>query len=147
MATKPMAMLRTCGKAVSLPNLHLIPYNAIALGMIKAIQPAMWERVEPGQYRTDTLGHLCADLVPRWDARWMFLHVDGVKPTNTAAERALRPAVLWRKGWYGTQSATGSRFVERNGQRHVPAVAPACPTSWTPSPHTGAGHPAPRSCR
>ena len=29
------------------------------------------------------------------------------------AERALRPAVVWRKSCYGTQSAIGSRFVER----------------------------------
>ena len=37
-----------------------------------------------------------------------------VDPTNNAAERALRPAVLWRKGCWGTHSAAGSRFVERN---------------------------------
>jgi transposase len=30
-----------------------------------------------------------------------------------AAERALRPAVLWRKGSFGTQSDGGARFVER----------------------------------
>ena len=36
-----------------------------------------------------------------------------MEPTNNAAERALRPAVLWRKGSYGTQSEAGSRFVER----------------------------------
>ena len=36
-----------------------------------------------------------------------------VDPTNNAAERALRPAVLWRKGCWGTHSPAGSRFVER----------------------------------
>ena len=35
-----------------------------------------------------------------------------VEPTNHAAERAIRPGVLWRKGSFGTQSAQGSRFVE-----------------------------------
>ncbi|HEY2787766.1 MAG TPA: IS66 family transposase, partial [Fimbriiglobus sp.] len=30
-----------------------------------------------------------------------------------AAERALRHAVIWRKLSFGTQSAAGSRFVER----------------------------------
>lgn len=30
-----------------------------------------------------------------------------------AAERALRPAVLWRKGSFGTRSDAGARFVER----------------------------------
>ena len=37
----------------------------------------------------------------------------GVDPTNNAAERALRPAVLWRKGSFGTRSVDGARFVER----------------------------------
>jgi hypothetical protein len=31
---------------------------------------------------------------------------------NNAAERAIRPGVLWRKGSFGTQSPEGSRFVE-----------------------------------
>ncbi|MFN0182965.1 MAG: IS66 family transposase [Aquabacterium sp.] len=53
------------------------------------------------------------ELLKYWDALWTFLQVEGVEPTNNAAERALRPAVLWRKGCFGTQSATGSRFVER----------------------------------
>ena len=35
------------------------------------------------------------------------------KRSANAAERALRPAVLWRKGCFGTHSAAGSRFVER----------------------------------
>ena len=38
---------------------------------------------------------------------------EGVEPTNNAAERALRHAVLWRKGSGGTDSSRGSRFVER----------------------------------
>jgi len=39
--------------------------------------------------------------------------VDGVEPTNNGAKRALRPAVLWRKGSFGSDSAAGSRFAER----------------------------------
>jgi len=46
-------------------------------------------------------------------ALWTFVDVPDVEPTNNAAERALRPAVLWRKGCWGTHSAAGSRFVER----------------------------------
>jgi transposase len=34
------------------------------------------------------------------------------EPTNNAAERALRHAVMWRKTSYGTDSERGSRFVE-----------------------------------
>lgn len=55
----------------------------------------------------------CRDLLWVWDALWTFVREDGVEPTNNAAERALRPAVLWRKGCYGTDSSEGSRFVER----------------------------------
>jgi transposase len=36
-----------------------------------------------------------------------------VEPTNNVAERALRPAVLWRKGCFGSDSEAGSRFAER----------------------------------
>jgi transposase len=39
--------------------------------------------------------------------------VRGIEPTNNAAERALRHAVLWRKSSGGTASGWGSRFVER----------------------------------
>jgi len=46
-------------------------------------------------------------------ALFTFLNRDGVEPTNNRAERALRPAVLWRKGSFGTQSEEGNRFVER----------------------------------
>jgi len=56
---------------------------------------------------------LCRALDRLWPALWTFVDADGVEPTNNAAERALRPAVLWRKGSFGTQSAGGARFVER----------------------------------
>jgi transposase len=46
-------------------------------------------------------------------ALWTFVHEAGVEPTNTAAERPLRRAVLWRRRCFGTQSEAGSRFVER----------------------------------
>ncbi len=46
-------------------------------------------------------------------ALWTFVRVRRVEPTNNAAERALRRAVLWRRKSFGTQSTEGSRFVER----------------------------------
>jgi len=54
----------------------------------------------------------CRDILKRREALWTFVQVDGVEPTNNAAERALRPGVLWRKGSFGTQREEGSRFVE-----------------------------------
>ncbi len=56
---------------------------------------------------------LCRALDRLWPALWTFVDEAGVDPTNNAAERALRPAVLWRKGSFGTQSDGGARFVER----------------------------------
>jgi transposase len=56
---------------------------------------------------------LCWQLKKHWAALWTFSRVKGVEPTNNAAERALRPAVLWRKGSFGTQSQRGSRFAEK----------------------------------
>jgi transposase len=47
--------------------------------------------------------------------------VAGVEPTNSALERVLGPAVLWRKGSFGSDSAAGSRFAER-----VLTVAASC---------------------
>ena len=46
-------------------------------------------------------------------ALWLVVSVEGVEPTNNASERALRPAVLWRRSSLGTQSQDGSRFVSR----------------------------------
>jgi transposase len=56
---------------------------------------------------------LCRELTKWWPALWTFARVEGAEPTNNAAERALRPAVLWRKGSFGSDSAAGSRFAER----------------------------------
>ncbi len=55
----------------------------------------------------------CRDILKREAALWTFVHIEGVEPTNNLAERQIRPGVLWRKGSFGTQSQTGSRFAER----------------------------------
>lgn len=75
-------------------------------------------RVEHRLRRGARCGHAktaatCREVLALAPALWTFVDVPGVEPTNNAAERALRPAVLWRKGCWGTHSAEGSRFVER----------------------------------
>lgn len=55
----------------------------------------------------------CANILKVERSLWTFLRVAGVEPTNNAAERALRRAVLWRRKSFGTQSESGSRFVGR----------------------------------
>lgn len=56
---------------------------------------------------------LCTDLLALGPALWTFATVPAIEPTNNAAEQALRPAVLWRKGCFGADSADGNAFVAR----------------------------------
>jgi transposase len=55
----------------------------------------------------------CSNILKVERSLWTFLRAEGVEPTNNAAERALRRALLWRRKSFGTQSARGSRFVGR----------------------------------
>ncbi|MCZ7570801.1 MAG: transposase [Ardenticatenaceae bacterium] len=56
---------------------------------------------------------LCTDLCAHEPALWTFLFVEDLEPTNNAAERAWRPAVLWRQGSFGSHSDAGLRLAER----------------------------------
>jgi len=81
---------------------------------IATIDDALATLLHAGQENLDPkAAGLCRSLLRLWPALWTFAEVDGVEPTNNAAERALRPAVLWRKGSFGTRSDAGARFVER----------------------------------
>ena len=55
----------------------------------------------------------CRNILKHNAALWTFVDQEGIEPTNNAAEQALRRGVLWRKRSFGSQSETGSRFVER----------------------------------
>jgi transposase len=87
---------------------------------------------------------LRADLLRHWDALWTFVRVEGVEPTNNAAERAIRPAVLWRKTSFGTDSIAGSRFAERllsvvatcrqQGRSVFAVLRNACDAAWHKTP-------------
>jgi transposase len=54
-----------------------------------------------------------ASFLKNWDILFTFLRIEGIEPTNNLAERALRPAVQWRKICFGNQSCDGERFTER----------------------------------
>jgi len=56
---------------------------------------------------------MCGDILRHGPALWNFAAVPGLEPTNNVAERALRKAVIWRTGSFGTHRPSGSRFVER----------------------------------
>lgn len=81
----------------------LIPVQAAIRTRLEAGVKNPWHRVSG----------MSKELLDHWPALWTFVTTEGVEPTNNAAERALRPAVLWRKGCFGTRSDAGSRFVER----------------------------------
>jgi transposase len=53
------------------------------------------------------------NLLKIWPALWTFATVEGVEPTNNAAERALRGPVIYRRLSHGTQTEDGERFIER----------------------------------
>ncbi len=61
----------------------------------------------------DKLTGMCDELHKHRAWLWTFTEVQGVEPTNNTAERALRPAVIYRKLSFGTQSSSGSRYLER----------------------------------
>jgi transposase len=79
---------------------------------------------------------MCREILVLEPALWTFVDVLVVEPTNNSAERAIRPAVLWRKGSFGSDSELGSRFTERiltavatlrqHGQQVVAYLAEAC---------------------
>jgi transposase len=56
---------------------------------------------------------VCQEILKLEPALWTFARVEGMEPTNNAAERALRPAVLKRKRSFGCHSEEGCRFIER----------------------------------
>jgi transposase len=56
---------------------------------------------------------VCAEILKLEPALWTFARHEGLEPTNNAAERALRPAVIKRKRSFGCHSEAGCRFVER----------------------------------
>lgn len=87
---------------------------------------------------------MCQELLDHEAALWTFVRENRVEPTNNAAEQALRPAVLWRKGCFGAHSADGNHFVERiltvsatcrKQQRHLLTfVTEAIAASWSGRP-------------
>lgn len=56
---------------------------------------------------------MCKQILKVEAALWTFVDTEGIEPTNNNGEQKIRPAVLWRKGSFGTQGDRGSRFVER----------------------------------
>lgn len=85
----------------------------LAAGMrpVQARFQALLQQAEAsGHWKAAPLGW---HLLGHFGSLWTFVGKEGVEPTNNAAERAVRPAVLMRKSSFGTRSEGGRRFVER----------------------------------
>jgi transposase len=71
-----------------------------------------WLRAGPRCAHAPTAG-TCTNILKREESLWTFVEVEGVEPTNNAAERAWRQAVLWRRKSLGTRSRGRATYVER----------------------------------
>jgi transposase len=81
---------------------------------ILRLRPRVRRALEDGtRCSCATTARTCAEILRVEEGLWNFVWFPGVEPTNNAAERALRHAVIWRRISGGTASESGSRFVER----------------------------------
>ena len=55
----------------------------------------------------------CRNILSYGPALWRFLETEGIEPTNNLAERLIRTIAIWRKTSFGTQSKSGSLYMER----------------------------------
>jgi transposase len=55
----------------------------------------------------------CKAMLKVFPAFWLFVEHEDVEPTNNSSEQTVRHGVMMRKVSFGTQSAAGSRFIER----------------------------------
>ena len=81
---------------------------------MRPVRRRILELLEAGtRLRCKKVRGMCKQILKLKDALFTFVDVERVEPTNNVAERQLRFAVLWRKGSFGSDSESGSRFVER----------------------------------
>lgn len=97
---------------------HRVRDGTLARSTFQAKMSPVRARIEALLAEALTCGHakvasMCNEILAMSPAMWTFVRVEGVEPTNNGPERALRPAVQYRKTSYGTHSGDGSRFLER----------------------------------
>jgi transposase len=90
---------------------HDLPWLAGELAPLRERIQALLQQGARGRHQKTA--NFCAGLLDEFDALWTFCEVPGIEPTNNAAERALRHAVIMRKTQLGTQSEHGNRWIER----------------------------------
>jgi transposase len=77
------------------------------------LRPRVERLLERGADSGAPLAGQCRRIFNQRQYLWTFVQDARVEPTNNLAERMVRPAVLWRKGSFGTQSERGARYAER----------------------------------
>jgi len=83
-------------------------------GRMTRLRPEVKQALEEGsRCSCAKTAATCFEILKVEEGLWAFTRVRGIDPTNNAAERALRHAVIWRRISGGTDSVKGSRFVER----------------------------------
>jgi transposase len=97
---------------------HAYRSGVLDRGALQAAMQPVQARFEAVLQQAQESGHWKAaplgwHLLGHFASLWTFVRREGVEPTNNAAERAVRPAVLWRKSSFGNQSAQGRAFAER----------------------------------
>jgi transposase len=82
---------------------------------VEQIKDQMWPLLEWGTTgkRQRHVHALAKNLLKLWPALWTFADVADVEPTNNAAERGLRAAVIYRKLSLSSRSQGGERTIER----------------------------------
>jgi len=82
---------------------------------VAAIQQQMRPLLEWGSTgrRQRHVRALARNLLKLWPALWTFADIPDVEPTNNAAERGLRAAVIYRKLSLGSRFQGGERTIER----------------------------------
>jgi len=92
---------------------HDHDWLSVQLAPLRAQIQLLLEQCAAGHHTRTA--NFAAGLLEEYEALWTFCDVPDLQidPTNNAAERAVRHAVLQRKIQGGTQSDPGSRWIER----------------------------------
>jgi transposase len=83
---------------------------------IAPLRSELRELLEGGARKSAKTRHhrrFARNLLKVWPALWTFVEAEGVEPTNNAAERGLRHAVIARKLSQGSRCEQGKRTTER----------------------------------
>ena len=100
-------------KNIGLGRTDLAVFNTLSSAVLRQAEVA-FEYRKPGAGKKSSRTVRPYHLANRENSWYLIgFDVERVEPTNNAAERAIRFAVLMRKGCFGSDSAKGSRFIER----------------------------------